>query len=257
MRSMNGKAKAGPKILLTREPEDNIPLKAALEKLGFRVIEIPAIETVAIKPSNSEDVLAIWDSFDWAVFSSRRTVRHLLGWMKKERVAFPRRARYAAVGKGTGEELSAAGVKADLIPPVEDGEHLGSSLLEAFPPSSALFPSSRGGLRTAQDILIRGKWSVSELELYETRPRDIGEKELNLLVEGAALAFFASPSALNAFADSPSALRAISRTRVLPIGATTLRRASELGLDLTSPPKDTSLEAVLEAIRVFFSTQAP
>jgi uroporphyrinogen-III synthase len=254
---MSGKTGSVRKILLTRAPEDNSALRIELEKLGFRVIEIPALETVALKPSNDGEIAAKWNSFGWMVFSSRRAVRHLLGWMKEKNLEFPLKTRYAAVGKGTGEELSAAGVKTDVMPPVEDGEHLGTCLLGAFPPSTAFFPSSRGGLRTAQEILIKGNWAVSELELYETIPRKIRDEELSLLKEGADLAFFASPSAFSAFADSPSAFRAISRTKVLPIGATTLGRASELGLNAISPPGDTSLTAILKTIREYFRMSAP
>lgn len=254
---MKGKRRAGPKVLLTREPEDNIALRLELEKLGFRVIEIPAIETAAVKPSNGVEIIDKWGSFDWMVFSSKRSVRCLLEWIKEKKLALPPKARYAAVGKGTGEELRAAGIPAHLIPAVEDGEHLGNELLEAVPPSSVLFPSSRGGIRAAQDILIKGDWAVSELELYETRPRKIRGDELSLLGEGADLAFFASPSALDAFANSPSAFRMISRIPCLPIGGTTRKRGFELGLEALAPPRDTGLKAILDAIIGSTSGKAP
>lgn len=254
---MNAKSGSVRKVLLTRETADNFALRTELEKLGFGVIEVPAIETAAVKPSNGGEIIAKWESFDWMVFSSRRSVVYVLEWMKEKRLVFPSKARYAAVGKATAAELTTAEVTAVLVPAVEDGEHLGSELLEGFAPSSALFPSSGGGLRTAQDILIKGNWAVSELELYETRPRRILEKELLPLKKRADLAFFASPSALDAFAVSPAAFEEISGIPVLPIGATTRKRALELGLNVITSPIDTGLAAILNAILTFFEKKAP
>ncbi len=254
---MNRKRGSVRKVLLTRETADSFALRTELEKLGFRVTEVPAIETAAVKPSNGGEIISKWESFDWMVFSSRRAVLYLLEWMKEKRLVFPRKARYAAVGKGTSEELSAVGITAVLMPAIEDGERLGYELLDGFAPSSALFPSSRGGLRTAQDILIKGNWAVSELELYETRSRRIQEKELLQLKKRADLAFFASPSALDAFTLSPAAFEEISGIPVLPIGATTRKRALELGLKVITPPIDTGLAAILNAILTFFEKKAP
>jgi len=248
---------SGSRIILTREKEDNRSLKAALERRGALVIEIPAIVTVPMEPAGGEAVLSMWKEFGWTVFTSRKGVRFFAGWMKSKASGFPPNSKTAAVGKGTAECLSSIGIQADLVPLTEDGEHLGRELSSACRPSSALFPQAAGAVKSAQTILLKSGWTIVELELYETRPRSFGEGEISDVENGADLAFFASPSALSSFASDPRTLSALSKIVILPIGKTTSGKAADLNLETLPPPSDTSVESVLASMEDFFRSRMP
>lgn len=248
---------SGSRIILTREREDNSSLKAALEKRGALVIEVPAVETLQIEPSNEEKVLSMWNEFGWTVFTSRKAVRFFSGWMKTKDVQVTRNSKIAAVGKGTAESLASSGVKVDHIPKVEDGEHLGAELASAYPPASALFPQAAGAMKSAQKILNKSGWTVVEMELYETRARSFTDGEISLIAGGADLAFFASPSALSSFAANARILSALSQMAILPIGKTTSGKAVELRLETLPSPTDTSIHAVLTSIEEFLRDRVP
>lgn len=240
-----------PRIILTREPEDNASLREGLENLGAAVVEIPAIETAPVEPLNGESVLSDWAGFGWTVFTSRRAVRFFLKWAERREAGYPPNARVAAVGKSTAEYLIRAGLPVEVIPGTEDGRRLGEDLASGYPVSHALFPVSKRALRTAQEVLRGAGWRVSELTVYEVTPRHFRDEEISLMEEGAELIFFASPSAFDGFENDPRAFRAISGIPVLPLGKSTLERAKNLRLDTLQPPPETGRKALIDSISRF------
>jgi uroporphyrinogen III methyltransferase / synthase len=254
---MNNDPLSGLKIILTRESEDNITLKEILRQRGAAVIELPATETRPVDPLNEKEVLTKWNDIGWTVFTSRKAVRFFMDWIKKIVAEVPPNSKFAAVGKGTSRSLFSAGVNADLVPEIENGEHLGKTLAEKSPPALSLFPQARGATKTAQAELRKASWGILELEIYETISRSLNDRELTELGKGADLAFIASPSALQSFSSNSRALSALLKIPVLPIGETTRRMAIELSLTTLSPPKDTGLPAILEAMEHFSSARMP
>ncbi len=157
----------GRSVVVTRAREQASELRGRLEALGADVIELPAI---AIEPVD----VAVPDlgAYEWVVFTSANGVRAFF-----ERglaaVALDTRAfagvRVAAIGPGTARELSARGLRADLLPE----RFVAESLLEAFPPPGT------GGARVliaraehARDVLPDGLgargYVVDVLPVYRT-----------------------------------------------------------------------------------------
>lgn len=250
---MEKKTLKGLRILLTREKKDNELLKSLLVEKGASVIEIPAIKTAGLNPENDKEILKIWDELNWLIVTSKKGVSFFVKWMSEKELQMPAAVKIAAVGKGTAGKAGGLLREVSFIPEIEDGEHLASGLLKNYPPSSALFPVAKGGVRTAQSALRKGGWNISELELYETRSRSISENEVSELEKGLDIAFFASPSAVRAFGENKRALNSLSTAFFLPIGNTTLNALEEAGMTALQPPRRTDAESVLKAVENFYN----
>jgi len=247
----------GCRIILTREPEDNAPLRDVLERRGAEVIEIPSIAAFPLEPANAEEVLSIWNKINWTAFTSRKAVKFFAEWISARGLGFPPASMFAAVGRGTAQALLTAGARADLVPGTEDGFHLGKELSSASRAATVLFPQAASASGSAQDILRNAGWKVVEMKLYETRAVKPASEAMAEMKKGAALIFFASPSAVSSFFSSASSLSIPEGVGILPIGKTTFEKAFDLGLKPLAPPADTGIPAIIESMERFLRKSAP
>ena len=173
----------GRTVVVTRAREQASELRLRLEELGAEVLELPAIEISPI-----EFTVPDLARYEWLVFTSPNGVRAFFqdgltpAGLDARALAG---VRLAAIGPGTAHELTARGLRADLIPE----RFVAESLLDAFPPPSA--PDSRVLLaraEVARDILPEGLgargYGVDVLPVYRTRPATPDPALVQRVVEG-------------------------------------------------------------------------
>lgn len=194
----------GASVILTRAPEDNVALAAALERAGARVIEMPCVRVEALADlSELATAMAACDADDWVVVTSRA------GADAVARAGAPR-SRVAAVGTATASRLRERGIDVAFIPSVATGERLARELPLA---KAALLARSDRALPELAAILRERGFSVREVVAYRTLPAasgDIAGAREALASGGRVAVFCSSPSALAGMlaAVDPSSLHA-------------------------------------------------
>ena len=159
----------GCRLLVTRPQNVAAQFGERLRALGADVMFYPCIRT---SPLEFEIRL---EGIDWAIFTSAAGVNEFFGRLEKS----GRDARalagisVAAVGARTAEALKKSGIRADFIPEVFDGEHLGQGLADSgkIKPgqSAALFRASSGG-EGIIEILRGAGVIIDDIPVYETLP---------------------------------------------------------------------------------------
>ena len=183
--------------ILTRQPEDNVALRARLEADGARVIELPCVRA---EPLESLSALAAeigrLDADDWLVVTSRAGA---------DAVACVAHARVAAVGEATAARLRERGIAVAFVPSQPRGERLGHELPAA---RVALLARSDRALEDLPEILRARGFDVREVIAYRIVARaegDVPAVREALAGPEAAFVYIASPSAVEAFVEAVGA----------------------------------------------------
>lgn len=124
---------------------------------------------------------------DWIFFSSKHAVKYFLRQHKPKQ-----NTKYAAVGKGTAEELRKFGYKPDFIGYSTDTRLTGKQFAATVKNEKVLFPQAKGSLRTIQKQF-SDQSQVANVIVYESIDR--GEER----VPDSEVIFFTSPSNVEAF----------------------------------------------------------
>ncbi len=217
-------------VVVTRSKQGNRELTRSLREVGFEVI---SVDTLSFLPpsdwSELDAALGRLHDYDWLVFTSRLGARFFIRRMEKLvlETRWGGRPAVAAVGSGTRESLTRAGIRVDFTPSKFLTRKLASEL-----------PTDRGRkvLLLRADIaeasmrttLRRRGFSVEEQPIYRTR-FVTGQAEADMSSVDAIL--FASPSAIDGFCRriTRRTLDSLMTTSVLCIGPVTARAARARG----------------------------
>ncbi|MFD0674375.1 uroporphyrinogen-III C-methyltransferase [Cohnella sp. GCM10027633] len=253
----------GRRVLVTRARSQASELVAKLDELGAETYEFPVIETKL--PDSAESVRAIRealaqaDDYDWVVLTSVNGVEYFFRWLDIAQIDIRRfhRAKFAAVGPKTAEELALRGIRADLLPESYQAEGL-LERLDALvaPGQKALLP--RGDL--ARELLpkaLRGKGvEAVEIDVYETAlaaPRDLWLAEMISAGEIHVITFTSSSTVVNLFEalkrigieDPATALQGVE---IACIGPVTAQTAEQHGLQVTVVPEKATIDGLVQAL---------
>jgi uroporphyrinogen-III synthase len=118
---------ARPRILVTRSPHQASALAEALRALGAEPVLLPTIELAEPTSFSAlDDAILRMDTFHWLLFTSANAVE---AFCRRGRATALTDQRIAAIGLATGRALEAAGLRADLVPPLAIAESLADALL--------------------------------------------------------------------------------------------------------------------------------
>lgn len=159
-------------IIVTRPKDRAGTLSKRLRALGAKVTEYPCIETVPMVPCEGmEEAVRNIDNYQWLAFTSPAGVTSLMEYLDRENldVRALGRIKLAAIGPGTDRELRKRGLRADLIPEVYDGEHLGQALAAVKPTRKVLILRAQWGTEDLTDALKAGGIAYNDVRCYETR----------------------------------------------------------------------------------------
>ena len=239
---------SGLRVMVTRPADPHDPLVTRLNALGAEVILQPAVR---IEPPTDwrpvDAVLARLDEFDWLVFSSANGVRSFCDRLQKQKIG-PPRAKLAAIGPGTADELVRYSLHADLVPDAFRAEALAEALTkEAQGRRFLLLRASRGREILAERLLAAGA-AVERVVVYASV--DVKQPEAAvaaLLCEGRINWTTVTSSAIarslvKLFGDD---LRRTCLASISPLTSGTLR---ELGFEPAAEAAEYTMEGLVSAI---------
>lgn len=256
---------SGRQILLTRPRENSSKLAAILREQGAHVIEMPSIETKAIRP-NPRFVQAVKRfgqraGEEWMIFTSPIGVRTFFELLKTEHLdirtlfAGPMKraadVRIAAIGRSTAKELQEYGIAADLIPDVFCAQALGEAIEKtAAKESAATIFRAAAGSKELLPPLERCMKEVEDVPLYETgyflHP-ELKEQISESILKGEIDAVtFTSASTVLGFVNTLEGLD-YSKVKAVCIGKQTALAAKQYGMDITVA-KEATMESLAESI---------
>ena len=250
---------AGCRVIVTRPRGRSGKMSRLLRARGAEVLELPSIETVpADDLSGLDAALGRLEAYQWAAFTSGYGVKIFFAELLKS----GRDARalsglkFAAIGEGTRKALAEHGIRADLVPEIYDGVHLGKALAEVCTQKSRilLHRAAIGSEGILEALTVREDLTVEDLPIYETRyirPEVLDETKL--FEDGAVtLAVFTSASTVRGFAAAVPEMD-LRRVTAVCIGQQTAAAAGAYGMKTVTSEKATmeSLAACVE--RVYLS----
>ncbi len=229
----------GRRVVLTRPEGSGAAWRAALEKAGASVDELPLIAVrLGAEQELVSEVLAGIGEYDWIAFSSANGVRGFFArfFERYRDIRSIGGARIACVGPATETALRAFHLESDLTPPTSDGVSLARALMgeHDLDNQKVLVVTGNLGSEDLPRLLSEeGAAIVDTLRVYETGEADVAGSQAAAAFrrEGADVLVFASPSAVESFLHQAASLRLEPGARqpkavaVGPTTAETLRRA--------------------------------
>jgi uroporphyrinogen-III synthase len=246
---MTGAATTGRRVLVGRREGAAGELSGLLAAAGLMAVAVPLIRVTA--PTDPGPLrravsrLAAGD-YRWVAFTSVPAVEAVLAIGGAAGLVVPRGTRVAAVGPGTAESLSRAGVPVDLVP---DAGGSAADLAEAWPTGTGAVLLPRSEIATPElphSLRARGH-DVDTVIAYRTVDADV---PATVAAELAAGGFAA------VVVGSASAARSLARfslaegTAVVAIGMPTARAATVAGLAVTAVAARPTPAGLAEATRI-------
>ncbi|HEX3998475.1 MAG TPA: uroporphyrinogen-III C-methyltransferase [Pirellulales bacterium] len=241
----------GRRVLVTRPLDQAETLCGRLSELGAECLLQPAIQ---ISPPSDwgpvDSALSRLDEFDWLAFSSANGVRFLLERLLEQGGDLRRLAglRIAAMGPGTGDELTRYHLKADLQPEQYRAEALAEMLRsEARGRRFLLARASRGRAVLPEELVAAGA-TVEQIVIYESR--DVPQPDAPIAAALAAgridwITVTSSAIARSLVRMFGEQLRNSCLASISPITSATLR---SLGYEPAAEATEFTMDGVVAAI---------
>jgi len=249
---LSQRALMGLRILVTRPEHQCEELIDALAELGADVLLQPAIEIASPDDWSPVDTaLSELERFDWIVFSSANGVRAFLDrlFQSGRDLRTLGRARLAAIGPGTADEMRRYFLTPDVVPTEFRAESLAAALeVAAHGKHFLLIRASRGREVLAQRLTAAGG-HVAEIVAYQSRDVLTPDSEVMRLLQAGQIDWVTVSSSAIAhalvglFGD---ALRSAKLASISPVTSATL---SELGLPVAAEARQYTMDGLVAAIR--------
>lgn len=222
----------GKRILITRPPHQAQAFAERLRQVGAEPILLPLI---SIEPAVPFPDIS---GYEWVIFTSANAVMQI-----PDGMGFP---RVAAVGTATADSLQNKGIRVDFIPRTHTADSLYEEMAAAFvlqgvkillPQGNLAYPFLGNRLRQAGA-------RVDEVVVYRTvRP------PIDLSLPPVDVITFTSPSAVQHFMESCTALKP---AKIACIGPVTAAAAREAGLPVHMTAVPHTIEGLIQAMIVYF-----
>lgn len=240
----------GKQVIVTRPKERAGTLSERLRSLGADVTEFPCIETHPLLPCpEMEEAVDHISEYEWLVFTSPAGVSALMEMLERThrdvRALGP--IKLAAIGPGTNRELQKHGLRADLIPDIYDGEHLGQALCQEKPAGKVLILRAQWGTPALTEVLDRGTISYSDIRCYETRYTASNNDDVRRLLAQKPIVTFTSASTVRGFVLALGEDLDYSGVTAACIGQQTEAEAHKYHLHTITAEKAT-IDALIERI---------
>jgi len=244
----------GRTVLVARPREEAMELAERLREHGARALPFPAVRFSPIEVEGEKLRNALVS--DWLVFTSKRGVRFFREALWRAGLDVRAvKAKVAAIGTATADELRRTGIAPDLVP----GRFSSEGLLEAFSGVGVAgrrvaLLRARGGNPELRRGLVGMGAEVVEVELYEVLPG--GKREAGLLrplLPEVDTFVFGSPSCVRSFlfAFPEEGREALRRGTAVAIGPVTGRALEREGAGKVLVPRTYTADGI---VQVFLGT---
>jgi uroporphyrinogen III methyltransferase / synthase len=254
----------GRTVLVTRARAQASELSRQLEAEGAEVIELPTIEIEERADSEAVDRATrnLEDgAYAWVVFTSANGAAIFCKHLAERRLdarAFGR-ARVAAIGPGTADELRRHGIRADAVPASYVAESLVAALTsEPLSGARVLIPRAEAGRRELVAGLAEAGAVVEELTLYHSSlPAEAPGEALERLRRGEIdVVTFASSSTVRNLATLLGGdIESVRQAVVASIGPVTSATAREYGMDVAIEAEEHTIAGLVQAIREHYARE--
>jgi uroporphyrinogen III methyltransferase/synthase len=235
----------GKTILITRAASQSADLRRRLEDLGARVIECPMIQIVppaTWKPV--DEAIRRLKTYHWLLFTSANAVEQFMERKAGAACDVP----IAVVGSATADKVMEWGLKPSLIPKEFRAEGLLATFPENMVGTRILFPRAEVAREMLPEELRRRGATVDIVTVYRTVKAQYGDIGQILAAENVDCIVFTSPSTI------PDDLTSVPpQTAIAVIGPVTREAAQLLGLKPTITPQESTVPALVDAIRRHFA----
>ena len=157
--------------------------------------------------------------------------------------------RIACIGRGSEKELSKYGIRADLVPSVFDGEHLGMELSRILREGDrVLIPRARiGNPELVNEISKVNGVKVTDIATYDTEYRTFDWFDCeDVFSDPDTYAVFTSASTVRGFVNG-SSLDDLSAVKAVCIGRQTAAEAEKHGMK-TYISEEATLESLIDKL---------
>ena len=246
----------GKKVAVTRPIAQSAPLCEMLARAGAQAVSVPliGITEAADQGAALKAAAARLNDYDWIILTSANGARALLSAVKDARDFG--KARVAAIGPATAEVLRAANIRPDLVPRRYVAEALLDELLDDSKNGNAKNKVLIARAAVARDVLPEGLraagWEVETVEAYRTKGVEVSEAS-RAEIAGSHVITFASPSAVQYFAEGGLVSEMTSQQIVACIGPITAAEARKLGLEVAVEAPEHTAKGLVEALEGFFA----
>lgn len=256
---------AGKRVLVTRTRAQASTLAETLRLEGAYPLLLPAIEldrrVDADAAARAAAALAA-GTYRWTVFTSANAVEAFLEALLETGgdARHLAQTRIAAIGTATERALRARGLRADLLPAEAVGEALGTALAPHVAGARVLLPRAEGARDALPAALRAAGADVDELTLYLAAPPAEPPAEVLAAVRAGQVdvAMFTSSSTVtNLAAMLGGDLSALHDATIACIGPIVAETAREHGLRVDVLAEPHTIDALVEATRMFLHTRRP
>jgi uroporphyrinogen III methyltransferase/synthase len=253
----------GRRVVVTRARAQAGELSVELERLGAEVYEFPTIEIQAPEDFGPIDAaIRDLDSFGWIVFTSVNGVESFFERLRHHGLdlrAVPRRAKIAAIGPATAEQIVEAGLRVDVVPE----EYRAEALIEVLEAGSLageriLIPRAKVAREILPEKLRKAGAEVVVPPAYESFPSSERKDELvrRLEADGIDCVTFTASSTVENFVGAlgaEEAVRLLAGTRVACIGPVTAETARKHGLTVDAEAEEYTIPGLVAAVVDLFA----
>lgn len=239
---------SGKKIIVTGTKSNSKKLAACLRSYGADAAEISLL---GIRETDSDKFSAInWADFTWIVFTSMNGVQKFFEMLVESKIDLRNlmHMKFAAIGKGTAEELADHGIYVDIVPKKFESRYLAEALIPQLDKDdNVLLMRAENGTKILQDMLSENNKKFESFPLYRTQTLDSRKELLQLNLKDADYVVFASSSAVRAYKELTEGAD-IPNVKLISIGAVTTRTAEELGMSIAATAENAVSEDIVAAI---------
>jgi uroporphyrinogen III methyltransferase/synthase len=261
LRWFDNRSLSGRRVLVTRAAEQSPVLTTALEELGAEPIVVPTIEIVPPQSfAELDQAIAELNSIDYLILTSVNAVTAFFDRLTTQ--GYDARAlaglQTVVVGPKSAEALAARGVNADLMADDFHAEGVVALLKNQVFGKRLLYPKAA----LARDLIptelsAAGGEVLAPVAYASVPPVNAAEKLQRALAENLDLLTFTASSTVQNFVDllDPKELALARQVPVASIGPLTSETARDLGFNVVIEPEKSTLDDMIEAIEVYFTTK--
>lgn len=252
----------GQKILITRDPWENLKLHETLADEAAEVIDWPSYEYRTVRPDKkiAAEIRRL-DRYDWLIFTSVRAVDFFLSAYQSVhtdyRSLMP--VRIAAVGERTAAKLREEKLWVDLIPKKATSEALASEALFMRTSNKRIFlPRGDESLGGFQSCHARRHQVFSPILYRKHRLKKTALERQKILENPPDWILFFSPSAVDSFLagfKKEEVQKLLMTSKLAVIGKTTAAHLEKLGFKCDVVAKKSTVDGLLQAMRDYRERQ--
>jgi uroporphyrinogen III methyltransferase/synthase len=263
----NAKLLTGRRIVNTRPRQKSARFSEKLRALGADVIELPTIRVEALDDHAIGDAIKRIASYDLLVFTSANAVDVFMHAAAKKGLGpeSTRDLKIAAIGPATGEALSHAGLRADLVADEFVAEGMVRKIEYQFGDlrgKRILFPKALKTRDVIKNDLERMGGIVDDIAIYRTvdENRNALSQRCDDLKDPPDVVTFTSSSAVLGFrriVPEPILQTIRERSVIACIGPVTARTAEAEGFSVRIVPEEHTTDGLVHSIVSYFGNDRP